>query len=148
MQRKGHPTVDPRSEWQQGMYDHWTFKLEHLQSTKPWKVNFHFVAKAYAAVPFSYMQRKGHLTMDPKSGRNQGLYYTGAFTLNYWDPKKPIFKNCNSTACSTSHFLHAEKRAPYSEPQKWMTTSCVWPLSIQIGQFVVTKLPTSTFPLY
>ena len=35
IQRKGHPTVDPKSEWNQGVHDPGAFKLDHLQSMKP-----------------------------------------------------------------------------------------------------------------
>ena len=34
MQRKGHPTVDPKSECHKGVYDFGAFKLDHLQSLK------------------------------------------------------------------------------------------------------------------
>ena len=35
IQWKGHPRIDPKSEWDQGMYDLGAFKLDHVQSTKP-----------------------------------------------------------------------------------------------------------------
>ena len=35
IQRKGHPTVDPKSEWHQGVYDPGAVKLVHFESTKP-----------------------------------------------------------------------------------------------------------------
>ena len=35
MQRKGHPTVDPKRGWQKGVYDLGAFKLDHWGSTKP-----------------------------------------------------------------------------------------------------------------
>ena len=35
MQRKGHPTMDLKSDRHQGVFDPGAFKLDHLQSTKP-----------------------------------------------------------------------------------------------------------------
>ena len=35
IQRKGHPTVDPKSKWHQGVYDSGAFKLDHLETIKP-----------------------------------------------------------------------------------------------------------------
>ena len=35
IQRNGAPTVDPKIEWHEGVYDPGEFKLDHLQSTKP-----------------------------------------------------------------------------------------------------------------
>ena len=35
IQRKGHPSVDHKSDWHQGVYDPGAFKLDHLLSKKP-----------------------------------------------------------------------------------------------------------------
>ena len=50
MQGKGQPTVDPKSGWQQGVYDLGPFKLDQLQSKKP------IFAKCFSTLLMSHMQ--------------------------------------------------------------------------------------------
>ena len=48
--------MDPKSEWQQGVYDPGAFKLDHLQSTKPifakWISTFFF---EFPFIPLSFV---------------------------------------------------------------------------------------------
>ena len=66
MQRKGHSTMDSKSEWLHGPHEPGIFKLDHFES---WKsiFYFHFTYKSHAAFQFHCTQRKGHSKLYPKS---------------------------------------------------------------------------------
>ena len=102
------------------------------------QIEFPLYWQATCRIPFSCMQRKGHSILDPKCE-----WHPGAFKLDHLQCTKPIFANWISTLL-TGHmqhslFLHAEKRALHTRPQKWMTPRGVWPWGIWIGPFAVNE---------
>ena len=107
IKRKGHSTVDPKSEWHQGVYDPGAFKLDHLQSMKP------IFAKWISTLLTSHMQHfpfpacwgKNTCTVDPKGEWQKATYDPGAFKLGRLQSMKPIFAKYISTLL-TSHMQH------------------------------------------
>ena len=133
MQGKGYSLMDIKSEWEQGVYDPWALKLDHMQSTKPTFAKLISASlTSHMQHSFSSMQGKGHSMVDLNSER------PGAFKLGHMQSKKPMFAKWISTSL-TGHmqhslFQHAGERALHNGCQKWMRAR-----GIQIGPFGVHK---------
>ena len=95
MQRKGHPTLYPKSGLHQGLYDPGTFKLDDLESIKT------VFAKSISTLftihmqhfPFPAYREKGTPSVDPKREWHQGVcvcVWPGAFKLDHLQSMNPI----------------------------------------------------------